>query len=1110
MFTKRKISIKMKEAKSRFIILFIISAIIFSCNEGPKRDLYPKELVGGFELLSSEETGIDFQNTIQESKLFHHYFFSQIYLGSGVAIGDINNDGLPDIFFGGNQVADRLYLNQGDLKFEDITKKSKVARNSGWTWGVTMADVNADGYLDIYVSRNGSSLKIEDRRNQLYINNQDLTFTESAISYGLADIGFSTEAVFFDMDNDGDLDMYQVNQPADKKVLLTNKITERDVNSFKDRLYRNDNGRFIDVSENSGITRDIAYGLSVSASDFNNDGYVDLYVANDYVQPDFMYFNNGDGTFRNVINEELKHITQLSMGTDTGDINNDGLIDLITTDMTPEDHYRSKTNMASMSTEAFNMMVDIGAHHQYMKNALQINTGLGTFSDVSNMAGLARTDWSWSSLIVDLDNDGLKDVIISNGIKKDVDNNDYRTKLNSLSKDSTTVDYFFKLSQDAPSQPISNYAFKNQGDFIFKKVTEEWGFNTPSFSNGMAYGDLDNDGDLDVVINNIQSEAFVYKNNATGNFLKLNLEGPRGNNFGYGAKAIISSNGIIQTAENSVTRGYFSSVEPILFFGLGKAINVDEVKVIWPDGKTNIYKDVEANGTLTVNHNDSKLVKDIIVDKKVILVSSIDNETIGVDFRHTENEFDEYVEEILLPHNISENGPFSAVGDINDDGLEDLFIGGAVGQSGVMYVQNNNGTFKRHSSQPWVNNAESEDLGCLFIDVDNDDDLDIYIASGGSEYKKGNSLLKDRLYINDGLGNFKQDLTALPDIRESSQVVKASDIDADGDLDLFVGIRLIAQSYIKPATSYILINNNGSFKKASNKTAPSLTNIGMVTDAVFTDIDNDKDEDLIIVGEWMEIKVLTNNEGIFDDTSESYGLKNTRGIWWSITASDLDNDGDDDYIIGNLGKNNKFKASEEHPFKVYASDFDDNGTNDVVFAKFYKDDYVPLRGRECTSQQMPYVADKFKNYESFASSKLIDILPEEKIEGAVIYEISHFESIILINDNGKLKRKELPNQVQTSPIKSSLVMDINKDGNQDILVIGNHYGVEVETTRYDAGFGYVLLGDGNNNFKPMPPKDSGFYIPKDSRDIKRINKKNAEILMVTNNNDKPSFFEIED
>ena len=1087
------------------LALISVFMLIFSCNNEPQR-VYAEELTGSLELLSPEKTGIDFSNTINESTYFNHYYYSQMYVGSGVAIGDINNDGRPDVFFGGNQVADRLYLNKGNFQFEDITKTSKVAKNSGWTWGVTMADVNADGYLDIYVSRNGNSANPEDRRNQLYINNQDLTFTESALKYGLADVGFSTQAVFFDMDNDGDLDMYQVNQVADKKLLLINKIPRDQFKFFRDRLYRNDNGKFKDVTAQVGVSTDVSYGLSVNATDFNNDGWMDLYVANDYSEPDFMYYNNGDGTFKNVINEKLKHITQLSMGSDTGDINNDGLLDLITTDMTPEDHYRSKTNMASMSTEAFNTLVEAGAHRQYMANTLQINTGQGTFSDIANMAGMSSTDWSWASLLVDLDNDGWKDVMISNGIKKDVDNNDYRTKVQNLDKSATAED-LFQLSKDTPSQPISNYVYRNKGNLEFEKVTKDWGFDTPSFSSGMAYGDLDGDGDLDVITNNIDAPAFVYENKATGNFLKIDIQGSGNNTFGIGAKAIIYHNGKMQMAENTVTRGFISSVEHNLFFGLGTDTEVEKVEVIWPNGNINTFENIQANRKIVAKFSDAKSVEKKIEHVET-LITQIKSNDLGIDYKHIENEFDDFEEEILLPHKLSQNGPFSAVEDVNGDGLEDLFIGGAANQSGMLYLQNDSGQFVKSQSQPWINDKASEDLGCLFVDVDGDQDFDLYVASGGNEFKSGNQLLRDRLYINNGDGKFVRNEKALPNITESSQCVRASDIDNDGDLDLFVGTRLIARQYTYPATSYILINDNGNFKKAKPETALALNNIGMVTDAVFTDIDNDNDEDLMIVGEWMEIKVLTNTNGVFEDSSKSYGLQDTRGMWWSIAASDLDNDGDDDYVIGNLGKNNKFKASEEHPFKVYANDFDNNGTNDVVLAKFYKDDYVPLRGRECTSQQMPYVAEKFKDYHSFASSKLIDILPEDKVNDAVIYEIKNFESIILINENGKLVRKSLPNEAQISPIKSTLILDINKDGHQDIITVGNHYGVEVETTRYDAGFGTVLLGDGKTNFNYLSPNKSGFYVPFDSREIKQLRLKNKDLIFVTNNNNDPSVFNL--
>ncbi|WP_034044675.1 VCBS repeat-containing protein [Wocania ichthyoenteri] len=1096
---------KIIKAKPLYSVLLVIIFVVLSCNN-PKRDLYPETLIGGLELLSSEKTGIDFNNAIKESKTVNHLYYNQLYSGAGVAIGDINNDGLPDIFFCGNQVNDRLYLNKGHFQFEDITKKSRVAINPGWSWGVTMADVNNDGYLDIYVCRNGESMKPEERKNQLYINNQDLTFTESAMLYGLADAGFSSQAVFFDMDNDGDLDLYQVNQPPDSRLFKRYiNIPKERYKFYTDKLYKNENGKYVDASNTTKISKALAYGLSVNASDFNNDGWTDLYVANDYDEPDFMYYNNGDGTFTNVINNTLKHISRFSMGTDTGDINNDGFMDLVTLDMAAEDHYRSKTNMSSMNEEEFNKTVSQGKHYQYMANTLQVNTGVGTFFDVANMAGIAKTDWSWGSLLVDLDNDGWKDLIISNGIKKDIRNNDFLTGLHK--KLATDSKDFFGMTKDAPSEPLSNYVYKNNGELVFEKVTKGWGFDATSYSSGMAYGDLDNDGDLDVVINNMEAEAFVYENKATGNFLKIKCEGTDDNKFGFGVKATIHYNNKTQISENTVTRGYFSSVEPGMFFGLGKDILIDKVEVVWQDGKKNVFKNVDANRTLIAKYSKAEKVLENNNIKTKALFSKLNASSIGMPFIHKENKFDDFKKEILLPHKLSQNGPFTTIADVNGDGLNDIFVGAAAGESGVLYIQKKqNGLFSKSSSQPWENDKNSEDLGCLFIDIDGDNDKDLFIASGGSEFARGNAILKDRLYINNGLGEFAKLDKALPYIYESSQCVKASDIDADGDLDIFVGVRLIPGKYGFPASSYLLINESGIYKKAQNSTAPDLQNIGMVTDAVFTDVDNDKDDDLILVGEWMQITVLENNNGEFSNITEELGLGDSRGLWWSITTSDLDNDGDEDYIIGNLGNNNKFKASKEHPFKLYANDFDNNGTNDVVLSKFYKDDYVPLRGRECTSQQMPFVAEKFKDYHSFASSKLLDILPEDKVDDAVIYEINSFESIILINDGGKLIRKSLPIQAQVSPIKASLVLDVNGDGNNDIITVGNHYGVEVETTRYDAGIGSVFLGDGNNNFSYVKPSESGFYVPDDSRDIKILEQSNKNLIIVTNNSAPLSLF----
>ena len=1092
--------------KVKSLLRLIVSfAILNSCTTS-QRDSNPKELIGGLELLPSQQTGITFNNAITESETINHIYYNQIYSGSGVAIGDLNNDGLPDIYFGGNQVKDKLYLNKGGLKFQDISETSKISRSSGWTWGVTMADVNADGYLDIYVCRNGESMNPTDRKNQLFINNKDLTFTESGIKYGLADKGFSSQAVFFDMDNDGDLDMYLVNQIPDSRLFKRYKnIPKERYQLYKDKLYKNEGGTFKEVSKDIGLADGFTYGLSVSASDLNNDGWTDLYVSNDYDEPDFMYYNNGDGTFENVILDKIKHISRFSMGTDTGDINNDGSIDLLTLDMASEDHYRSKTNMRSMNAQEFKEMIDKGDHHQYMFNTLQLNNGSGSFSDIANIAGIAKTDWSWAGLLADLDNDGYKDIIISNGVKKDVRNNDFLTGLyEELKTDSKD---FYKMSKLAPSNPLSNYIYKNINGYEFENVTKEWGFDLPSFSHGLSYADLDNDGDLDIVTNNMGSEASIYKNNSNGNYLKVEFEGSAKNTFGYGAKVIVYNKDKIQLAENSVTRGYFSSKEPNLFFGLGKEKTVDSLKVIWPDRKVQVYHNLKVNKTLTAKHAKAKSPKAKDLNSKT-LFTNINAQDIGLNFTHVENEFDDFSEEVLLPHKLSNNGPFSATSDVNNDGLDDVFIGGAANQAGVLYLQTKEGVFQKSNSTPWEIDRLSEDLGALFFDVDMDGDTDLYVASGGSEFKSGNHLLKDRIYINDGYGNFIKNTKALPNIFESSQAVKASDIDKDGDLDLFVGTRLIAGKYTFPASSYLLLNENGIFKEVQNTLAPDLKQIGMVTDAVFSDIDQDGDEDLLVVGEWMEITVLENTNGSFIKNSKGFGLSDTtRGFWWSITVSDTDNDGDDDYILGNLGKNNKFKATKEHPFKVYTNDFDGNGTNDVVLAKFYKDDYVPMRGKECTTQQMPYVGEKFKDFHSFASSKLIDILPKETVENAVVYEISSFKSVILINDNGVLNSRPLPIEAQISPIKCTVVEDFNNDGFKDLFVIGNHYGVEVETVRYDAGYGAIFLGDGANNFKFLPPNSSGIFSPSDSRFITPFRTaKKEKIYMVTNNNDSIALF----
>ena len=1085
--------------KIKFHFVFIVSILFYSCNK--KRDLYPKELLGGFELLSENHTSIHFNNKIEENDSINQFTFMQIFNGAGVGIGDINNDGLVDIYFCGNQVNDRLYINKGNFKFEDISISSKINLFPGWSNGVTMADVNSDGFLDIYVSRSGRSLGLKEKQNRLFINNQDNTFTESSKKYGLADYGFSTQAVFVDIDNDNDLDMYQVNQLPDPRLFKMKRISKKKYPYYNDQLYENKDGVFRKISKKAGIGG-LTHGLNVSASDFNNDGFIDFYITNDYDEPDALYINNGDKTFKNNIHKNLKHISWFSMGSDAADINNNGLTDLITLDMASDDHFRSKTNMGSMSTEQFNALVNDGKHYQYMVNTLQINTSNAQFSDIGSIAGIRGTDWSWAPLFADLDNDGLKDIVITNGIKKDIRNNDYvqRTR-NSLKNGSRD---YLKIGSTAPSIPMPNNIFKNNGNYNFKNTTSEWKFDTPSFSNGMAYADLDNDGDLDIVTNNVDSPAFVYKNKATGNYLKINFKGPKNNKFGYGTKVILKQNKSTQLAENIVTRGYFSSVAPGVFFGLGKNTSIEEIQIIWPDNKIQILKNITANKTITAIYTEAKFKAKTVIENKTLFSTQNPNK-IGINFKHKENNFNDFKEQILLPHKLSQNGPFTTIGDVNNDGIEDFYIGGAAKQSGALYLQNKNGSFTETINQPWEKDKIYEDLGSIFIDVDNDNDLDLYVCSGGNEFPKNSKLLQDRFYLNNGKGQFTKSNDRIPTFYTSTQTIKKVDIDNDGDEDLFIGGRLIPGKYPYPANSHILINENGYFKDKTTLLAPFLNTCGLVTDAVFSDYDNDGDKDLLLVGEWMPITILENNKGIFSDKTKKFDLEKSNGIWWSITANDIDNDGDEDYIIGNLGKNSKFKASKEKPFKIIANDFDNNGTNDVILAKIYKNNYVPVRGKECTSQQMPFVNKKFKNYNSFASSKLQDILPEETFKDAIQYEINSFESIILLNDNGKFTQKKLPIEAQVSTLKSSLILDANKDGIKDILLFGNHFSTEVETVRYDASIGLLMQGDGKGNFETIPSTKSGINLPYDSRDAKLIKtSNNKKMIIISNNNDQPS------
>lgn len=1081
-----------------FIVVSLLIGVI-SCKKESKADKMPQQK---FTVISEKKSNINFINTVKQTNEFNCLNYTYALAGAGVAIGDFNNDGLEDIYFTSNQNANKLYLNKGDFVFKDITESANVLDEKGWSTGVSVIDINNDGWQDIYVCKSASLPNDELRKNKLFINQKNNTFKEEAKKWGLDHDGFSMQSYFLDYDKDGDLDLYLVNHRVDfENTLKLEKIGNQKLNpKTSDHLFRNDGTTFTDVTLTSGIANK-AWGLSASIGDFNNDGWPDIYVANDYIIPDFLYINKRNGTFSNQIKTRFNHISYNSMGSDFADINNDFLPDLLVLEMSAQDHVRSKENMPSMNTKGFQKIVNANYHYPYMSNMLQVNNGNGSFSDIAQLANVAKTDWSWSTLLADFDNDGQKDIVVTNGIERNFANQDYAKKIKENLDNNITMTKM-EVIEMIPSEKIANYIYKNKADLSFEDVTKKWGFHQKVNSNGIAYADLDNDGDLDLILNNMSDLASVYKNNSTNNFLKIELKGDEKNKNAIGAKVKVYTDEGNQYQDVYASRGYLSSVSRTLNFGFKKQEKVNVVEVIWFNGLVTRLEDVKVNQTLVLNINEAS--RNPVLKQKVNRnIKPINPKRLGIDFIHKENDFNDFAKQVLLPQKLSQKGPAISVADVNNDGLEDFFVGGARNQSAEIYVQNVNGGFTKSIQKSLEKDAGFEDVFSLFFDADTDGYLDLYLVSSNYEVSEKSGFSQDGLYLNNGKGVFTKS-NNLPKNLNATNVVKVFDYDTDGDEDLFIGASALSGKYPLSGKSFILENRNGVFKEVTKNINNEFSDIGIVKDILFSDVDNDGDKDLFVVGHWFPITLFENQKGKFIK-SKIKDFVATNGWWNTITEIDIDNDGDKDYVVGNLGENNKFHPTKEKPLHIYANNFDDNETFDMVLSKEYKGNLVPLRGKECSTQQNSFVSDKTITYKDFANSTLIDIYGDDALKSSYHREVYEFSSMLIKNNGNKtFTLQKLPNSAQLGPTLSFEVSDVNNDGLLDVIGVGAIHESEVETIRYDANIGYILAGTKKGNLKPY--KDLNFYNAKNAKQIKNIKIGNANFFIVANNDNMLSIF----
>jgi len=1101
----------------------LLTVVFYSCNTDKNNNLSTIDTETLFTLLDAKETGIDFLNKVKNQKNFNIFKYRNFYNGGGVAIGDINNDGLADIYLTGNMVANKLYLNKGNLTFEDISVSAGIEGNKPWSTGVVMVDINQDGLLDIYVS-NAGNLKGNNHDNDLYINNGDLTFTEKASDFNLAKTGFSTHASFFDYDKDGDLDAYILNnsnipvsslgyaEQRDKRAQDWENVPQI-FRGVGDMLLRNDNGKFVDVSEEAGIYGSlIGFGLGVMVTDMNGDFYPDIYVSNDFYERDYLYLNNQDGTFKEDITNWTSHLSLSAMGVDIADINNDGNADIFITDMLPEADQRVKSVMEFEGYNVFKLKQSKDFSQQYIQNTLQLNNGNNTFSEVAYFSGVAKTDWSWAGLLFDMDNDGNRDIFITNGINHDLTDLDFVNffaneiiQKMALTGKKQAID---SIINKMPVKPQPNYAYKNNGDITFDNANKEWGFETPSLSNGVAYGDLDNDGDLDMVINNVNMLPFVYRNNSdsltTNNYLKIKLEGDQVNKFGVGSTVKIYHNNKIYVQDQMPSRGFQSSMDYVMTIGLGKATKVDSLRIIWPNNKTQKWNNIEVNSTLTLKQSEATEIQSSLLPKKnKTLVSEVLKTNLQ---KHQENSYSDFDYEGLINKMLSQEGPALAIGDINNDGNDDFYIGGAKNQPGLLYLNLGNGKTALSIQKSFDKDAMFEDTTAAFFDANGDGNLDLMIGSGGNEIGQENNY-KVRLYINNGKGRFDSAEKKLPSLRKNISVITPYDFDNDGDIDVFVGARSLVATYgINPTHQFLENNGDGTFIDTTEKVAYDVKSAGMITDAIWKDINKDGKKDLITVSEWDTPKIYINNGRRL--IKQKSTLDDLFGMWNVVEAADLDNDGDIDFILGNQGSNTIHKTSSENPVKMWVNDFDNNGTIEQIMTNHKNGKDYPIHmKKELTAQLVSLKKQNLKASE-YAKKSIDELFSASIFKNSIMKQSTISESIIAVNEGDwNFSVKKLPSRVQLSCVCGIVCTDINNDGNLDIIMAGNNFEFKPQYSRLDASHGSVLLGDGSLDFKWQNYNTSGFVIKNEAKHLKTISDKSGKTyLLAAINNEKPKLF----